>query len=473
LSSVFTQAVVEGFHKEYRTLYLPMRFSFAFTLLASLFLFACGKKKPLPEEVNFAEHIAPIVYENCTPCHRSGEAGPFPLMTFEDVSKRAKLIRQVTTTRFMPPWPADPEYVHFVGEKVLSNEEIELLAQWAENGAKPGDLPKVPPPPVYPSGSSFGKPDMVIKMPKTFQIEGNNTDHFRVMKLPFELPFDTFVRMFEFVPGNKRLLHHMNGHLITYTDNGKQNIHAGEMAVNTEAYDSRVIHRMLDLLNDDGTYPLMSPSVSNYLPGVEPAQYPDGIGGWRISKKGALYLNDVHYGPSAIHDSDQSYFNVFFAPGPPQRPLQEFQMGTLGVSPIEPPLVIPPDVIKTYVTRYTVPQDISVLTVNPHMHLLGKSFLAYALTPQGDTIRLVRLKKWDFRWQYFYTFPKMLKIPAGSTLVAEGVFDNTKDNPNNPFSPPRIVRDREGSMRTTDEMFQLIVTYLPYQPGDENIKLSK
>lgn len=450
-----------------------MRVSLTYIIAVLVLLASCGEPKPAPEQLTFAEHIAPIVYENCTPCHRSGEAGPFPLITYEDVSKRAKLIEHVTTTRFMPPWPADPQYVHFVGEKVLSDEAIERIAQWAQHGAKPGDLSKAPAPPVYPSGSSFGTPDWVIKMPRTFYIEGNNTDHFRVMKLPFELPFDTFVRMIEFVPSNKRLLHHMNGHLITYEPGKKQNVHGGDMAVNTETYDSRVIHRMLDLLNDDGTYPSMSPSVSNYLPGVEPAQYPDGIGGWRISKKGALYLNDVHYGPSAINDSDQSYFNVFFAPAPPKRPLKEFQMGTLGVSPVEPPLVIPPDVVKTYITRYTVPEDISLLTVNPHMHLLGKTFLAYALTPQGDTIRLVRINNWDFRWQYFYTFPKMVKIPAGSTIVAEGVFDNTKDNPNNPYSPPRIVRERNGSMRTTDEMFQLIVTYLPYQTGDENIELGK
>ena len=105
------------------------------------------------------------------------------------------------------------------------------------------------------------------------------------------------------------------------------------------------------------------------------------------------------------------------------------------------------------------------------MHLLGKSFLAYAITREHDTIPLVRIKKWDFRWQYFYTFKKIVRIPAGSIIVAEGVFDNTKNNPNNPFSPPREITGLGGSMRTTDEMFQLILTFLPYLPGDENISL--
>jgi hypothetical protein len=105
------------------------------------------------------------------------------------------------------------------------------------------------------------------------------------------------------------------------------------------------------------------------------------------------------------------------------------------------------------------------------MHLLGKIFKGYALDPDGDTIRLISIPRWDFNWQYFYTFKKMVRIPKGSTIVAEGVYDNTRQNLNNPFSPPRLVKDQNGSMRATDEMFQFIITYLPYKEGDENISL--
>jgi hypothetical protein len=115
--------------------------------------------------------------------------------------------------------------------------------------------------------------------------------------------------------------------------------------------------------------------------------------------------------------------------------------------------------------------DISLLTVNPHMHLLGKKFLAYAIKPDGDTIPLIRINNWDFRWQYFYTFKHMIKIPKGSFIYVEGVYDNTTNNPLNPFNPPHTVSEQKGSMRVTDEMFQFIMTYLPYQNGDENISL--
>jgi len=105
------------------------------------------------------------------------------------------------------------------------------------------------------------------------------------------------------------------------------------------------------------------------------------------------------------------------------------------------------------------------------MHLLGQSFLAYAVTPQRDTIPLIRLRKWDFRWQYAYKPKTLLHIPRGSVIRAEGVYDNTSNNPLNPFKPPQTVQDHMGSMKTTDEMFQFILVYLRYEPGDENISL--
>lgn len=149
----------------------------------------------------------------------------------------------------------------------------------------------------------------------------------------------------------------------------------------------------------------------------------------------------------------------------------EIQLGTLGISDIVPALVIPPDTLMSFRTAAVIKQDISLLTVNPHMHLLGKSFKAWAVPPEGDTIPLIHIPEWDFRWQFFYSFERMIRLPAGTRIEVEASFDNTADNPNNPFDPPRTVAERDGSMRTTDEMLQFIITYLPYLPGDEEIEL--
>ena len=430
---------------------------------------SCRQEKP---PVTYSEHIAKIIYTHCTPCHRPGSAGTFNLLTYEDAKNNAKSIELVTRSRFMPPYPADPSYSHFRDEKILSDEEINQLKEWVENNTPPGDLKNLPPLPVFPLESSFGKPDMVLHMRNSFFIEGNNKDHFMMMKIPYELPRDTFIRAIEIVPGNKKLVHHINAHLVQYDFNAKKNLYGGETAVNTELMSKLEAYRRLDLANDDGSWPPLTPSVTNYLPGVETSFYPEGIGGYRVKQKGILLLDNIHYGPSAIDTSDSTTFNIFFSAHAPERPTAEMILGTSGISEVVPRLVIQPGKIQTFKTRFTLPVDLSLLTVNPHMHLLGKSFLAYAIKPGGDTIHLISIPKWDFRWQYFYTFPKILKLEKGTTIVAEGVYDNTENNPLNPFNPPRMVAEREGSMRTTDEMFQLIITYIPYQAGDEQLDLT-
>jgi len=428
-------------------------------------------KLSLPETVSWSEHIAPLVYRECTPCHRPGHAGPFSLMTYADASRRAQLLAAVTESGFMPPWPADVNYSTFVGQRHLADAEIALFKKWAEQDAPEGNPELAPEPPVYPLGSSLGKPDFVVTIDRPVQIPGDNEEHFWIVKIPFEIPANTYLKAVEYVPGHRRIVHHMNGHLINYEPGKKHNVFGGIRHIDPMLTGYEAGYQRLDLPNDDGSYPTLTQSVMNYLPGMQPVVYPDGIGGWPIAQKGVFLLRDIHYAASPVDTEDAASLNLFFTDQPPVRPTQEIQLGTLGISDIIPALVIPPNTIKTFRTQATVTQDISMLTINPHMHLLGKSFWAYAVTPQNDTIPLIRIPKWDFRWQYNYTFPSMNKLPAGSTVYVEGVFDNTTDNPNNPFNPPREVREPVGNMRTTDEMFQLIITYLPYQAGDEKIRL--
>ena len=443
-------------------------------ILFPFFFISCNNDKP-PENITYSEHIAPIIYKNCTTCHRPGGSGSFNLLTYNGAVSHAKLIKLVTQSHYMPPWPADAGYSHFTDEKVLSNKEIAMIASWVDNGCAIGYESKTPELPVFPYGSAIGKPDLVIKMRDVYKIKGNLKDQFLLMRVPYQIPRDTFISVIEVVPDNRKLLHHVNAQLLSYDFDKKKDVFKGNTVVDLENFPDKLkAYKELGLANDDGvTFPTLTKSVTNYLPGVVPPVYPDGIGGFKMVRKGALFLKDIHYGPSRVDTTDQTSFNIFYAKKAPTRPLMEFQMGTFGVSKTVPELVIPPDSILKFHSDYTLPHDISVLTINPHMHLLGKSFLAYALTPKGDTIRLIRINKWDFRWQYFYTFKKMLKIPQGATIHIEGVYDNTRFNQDNPFSPPRLVAEREGSMRTSDEMFQFIVTYLPYRLGDEDISLER
>lgn len=435
-----------------------------------LTLHACQRS-----DYTYNRDVAPIVNEKCVSCHREGGAAPFSLTTFKQVHRKRNTILKVTQSGYMPPWPADRNYSHFLGEKFLSQQEKDIIKDWVKGGAEEG-VGKAPDLPVFSNLSRIGVPDTTIWFDSIY-IDGANRDKFYIMTLPFELKENTFMRAMEFVPNRNNLVHHMNGHLLNYRDEDKADIFSGWRMINIET-DTATYRREFDSLklwNDDGSLPERIHSAVNYLPGVEACIYPEGIGGFTVNRKAILVANDMHFGPIPKGKWDHSHVNLFFSKTPPKRPIQETMMGTNGISKIIPPLVIPANTVTEHISALEVPQDISVLTINPHMHLLGKSFKAYAIAPNKDTIRLIHIPRWDFRWQYFYTFPKMLKIPKGSVIYVEAQFDNTIDNPNNPNHPPQQVSERtdrggEG-MRTTDEMLQFIISWLPYQPGDENISL--
>lgn len=452
---------------------------FLLTCICSLVFLSCnneGEKPELPSTVTWSEHIAPIIYKNCTPCHRPGESGMFDLLNYDDAKRNANKIKFTTQNKFMPPWPADPNYSHFDGERVLNETEIALIKNWVEDNCPRGDSLKEPKTPNFHEGSFFGKPDMVIKLPQPVAIKGNGIDAFLMLKYPFALEKDTFVQYVEFVPDKRKLVHHVNGHLLSYDNSRTFDYTKGENSLPDALNNYIDAYSKMGLTYTDKKNPPLPALLGNvvyYLPGYIPPVYKEDIGGFRLPKNGVFFLKNIHYGPSNIDTEDNSHINIFFRKTPPKRPVFETQMGTFGISEIEPKLIIPPNEIKTFHTQVQIQNDISILSVNPHMHLIGKSFVAYALPPQGDTIRLVRINKWDFRWQYYYTYNNPVKIPKGSVIHVYGTYDNTDKNPFNPFHPPRTIEQGEGneSMQTTEEMFQFIFTYMPYKQGDENISL--
>src|SRR5580700_7416059 len=111
-----------------------------------LFLIAAAGRAASAAEAppTFARDIAPIVYAKCAPCHRTGEAGPFPLLSYDDVRKRARLIAQVTRSRYMPPWLPEHGFGDFAGERRLTDEEIRAISDWAAAGAPEGDAKNAP-----------------------------------------------------------------------------------------------------------------------------------------------------------------------------------------------------------------------------------------------------------------------------------------------------------------------------------------
>src|SRR5262245_18262417 len=107
---------------------------------------AAGYRPHKAGTLTFNKEIAPIIFGNCSSCHRPGEVAPFSLLSYGDVKKRAPQIALVAERRIMPPWKAD-SHGEFLDERRLTTEQIGMLRQWADDGAKEGSAKDSPQPP--------------------------------------------------------------------------------------------------------------------------------------------------------------------------------------------------------------------------------------------------------------------------------------------------------------------------------------
>ena len=179
-------------------------------LLAALLGPTAGAQGPATgAQATFTRDIAPIIFNSCTRCHRPGEAGPFPLMTYGDLRKRGAMIERVTESRFMPPWHPVEGHGEFAGANRLSDEEIALIGGWLRSGMPQGDPAELPEMPEFDDGWKLGEPDVVVMMPEGYEVPAGGPDIYRNFHVPLGLPEDKWLTAIEVRPGARTVLHHV------------------------------------------------------------------------------------------------------------------------------------------------------------------------------------------------------------------------------------------------------------------------
>ncbi len=390
------------------------------------------------QEITFNEHIAPLIHTNCTPCHRPGEVGPFSLITYQDVAKRADFVKHVTEIRYMPPWKADPAFQHYRNERLLTQQEIDLIGRWVADGAPRGSTMPPPMPEFRPHSQLAMEPDLVLSMQTAFDIPGDGSEEFRYFSIPTHLPEDVYLKAIEFRPGNPQLVHHSR--IMVDTSNLMRAINGM-----SETDPALVSFQQI---------PLADEFLYGWVPGNLPVLYPEGTG--KLLKKNSDLILNIHYAPSSVPATDQSTIRLYFTKMPVQKEVETMTLRETDI--INQPFVIPAGEVKTFYMRSEpLAQAIQLISVLPHMHTVGRSFRAFAITPAGDVVPLVKVDDWDFNWQSTYVFKDLLTVPEGSVLYAEATYDNTADNPGNPHDPPR---DITYGWNTTSEMMNLIMYYV-------------
>lgn len=397
-------------------------------------------------KVTFYEHIEPIILKNCMPCHQPGQAGPFSLITYDDVSRKGQFIARVTRSRYMPPWKADVSFQQYRNARSLSEREIDLIGEWVENGMQKGKPRKHAKAKIEDVKTT--SPDLSLKVAAPYNIPMTGIDDFRFFNIPTQLERDKYIKKVEFLPGNKRLVHHSR--LMTDTTHKVRSING--MSANDP------------LVNQFEKYPPVDKFLYGWVPGNFAIEFPKGTGK-KLYKDSDIIVN-IHYSPNRRENQqDQSTVNFYFTEEDSLREVYSMAIAEQNIT--NGPFVIPAGETKTFYSKFgPIPIDISAVAVLPHMHFLGKSFRAFAVTQDGDAIFLVKIDNWDFNWQETYQFSKLLKIPGGSNIFIEATFDNTDQNPANPTQPPKTVTY---GWETASEMLDMVMYYLVYKPGDEEI----
>jgi hypothetical protein len=375
---------------------------------------------------DFNHDIAPIVYKHCASCHRPGEAGPFPLLTYIDVRKHASQIADVTRRRYMPPWLPARGFGVFSDEQTLTDEELQLIADWAAAGGPEGEGSVAPP--QFTEGWQMGPPDLIVEAPSSYTVPASGPNVYWNFILTPDLKIPSYVRAIEIRPGPKNLVHHAN----LYVDRARS-AKAGEgmdPVIERTAFDP-----------DDGHFLF-------WKPGSVPV--PEEFS-WELDPGNNLVLN-VHLQPSGKPEAIRPVVGLYFTDQKPQKFPVLVQLEHDGA------INIPPGARDFLVTDdFKLPLDAHVLAVYPHAHYLGHLLDAYATLPSGERKPIIRINHWDPNWQSVYRYREPLFLPKNTLISMRYHYDN-----------PTKRRVKAGNA-ATDEMGHLWLQVLPSGAGDRRL----
>lgn len=406
---------------------------------------------PAPDRVTFTETIAPILYAQCVTCHRPGAAAPFPLMSYDEVKRRASLIAKVTRSRFMPPWQAAPGHGEFADERRLTDAQIAALAAWVAQGTPRGDRAKMPPLPAFGDGWQLGTPDLILEMPVAYTVPASGPDIYRNFTIPTGLTEARWVRAVEFRPRARKAVHHA---IFSYA-------RAGATA---------------ELEETDGEPGFAGLAPVSWRPGYGPA---GELGTWTVGAtprfiaeglslplpKGSDFILQLHLHPTGKPETERAQIGLYLTDVPPDRAIMH--MSAPGLFGFMAGIDIPAGE-KAYTLQgsLTMFVDMRALSVGAHAHYLGKDVRATATFPDGTTRPLLWIPDWDFNWQDRYVYKEPILLPKGTRIDVRLTYDNSADNPRNPNSPPRRVQWGEESF---DEMGAVQFQMVAVRKEDEEV----
>jgi hypothetical protein len=403
-------------------------------------------------ELTWSDRVAGIFQERCQSCHRPGDIAPMSLTTYDEVRPWAKSIRKAVSEKTMPPWQADTEPGVFLNDMSLSPEEIQTIVAWVDRGAPQGDPSVEPPAKVFAvDGWKSGRPDLVFEMAETYTMPADRNDEYRCFVIPGRFEHDTWYEGFELKPGNPRIVHHAVAWGVTKDDSIERDRETPEPGFLCGPGDPGVaaLHGM--------------GMIAGWVPGNQQG-WRDGDGvASRIPGGVSMILMQIHYHNATGEDqTDRTGVAFYLARDTVQKEPRGEYLGAWGDA-----LFVPagnPNV--EHRTEWTAPEDITLRALVPHMHTLGKDLTVSVTYPDGREETLLSVPRYDFDWQHTYRFREPVRLPKGTVARVVSHHDNSAENPNQKFHPPRDVHYGE----STDE--EMAFATLAYTLDSENLNIT-
>jgi peroxiredoxin len=345
--------------------------------------------------VTFTRDIAPILQERCVACHRPGEIGPFSLTSYEDAAGWGEMMAEVVRERRMPPWHAAPEHGVFANDRSMPEAEKALLYEWVTNGCPEGDPAEATEPRQFTDGWQLPRrPDVIIGMEEPFEVPadaGREGVPYQRFTVPTGFTEDTWIAGAEVQPGNRAVVHHVIVYVVPPGGGRRDRIF-----------------------------------LAAYVPGLRYEPLPERSAK-RVPADSSLMF-EMHYTPIGLRQMDQTEVGLILAD------VDEIEQEVVTTEIGNIQFAIPPGDSNHVVTATSQPteQELTLLSLSPHMHLRGKAFRYDLVLPDGQRETLLDVPGYDFNWQTRYVLAEPRTLPAGSVIHCRAAFDNSEDNLANP-----------------------------------------
>jgi hypothetical protein len=335
---------------------------------------------------------------------------PMSFLTYRETRPWAKAMKEAVLTKKMPPWFA--EQGHFANDPTLSQDQVDALVSWVNNGAPEGEEKDKPAPVTFQDGWNIN-PDMIVEMPRDFHVPATGTINYQNIRVTVNFPEDRWVVAAEMRPGNPKVLHHGRVIVLAPGSRWMSNVAPG-VPYEEGSEGMGGAKEGTDLLG-------------KYNPGLG-AQSFDVDGSAKFIPKGSDLVFNLHYTSVGTPQTDRSRVGLVFAKSPPQTRYW-MSPGT----PHASNLVIPAgDNNAEVVSEVTVGVDgAKLIYIQPHMHLRGKDYELRVTYPTGESETVFK-GLWDFNWQIGYQLAKPLPVPRGTKILTIAHYDNSVNNRFNP-----------------------------------------